>query len=116
MQLSEQALDTLHFELQRSRSATFDAVKTIYEGPDLASFRSGLPNGNFFYRVRAVSSNDGVTGAWSQPLKVIVAHQSLTLAFSLAGVGFVVFLAIVVVVLLGVSERGSETISESKEG
>lgn len=110
LQLSQSALDTLHFELQRSRDAAFESVKTIYEGPDLASFRSGLPNGTFYYRVRTVSSENGLAGPWSEPLNVVVEHQSLTLAFSLAGVGCAVFLAVVVVVLRGISGQRSEMV------
>lgn len=91
----------LHSELQQAREPAFETAQTIYAGPDLASFVSGLPNGEFYFRVRARSENGAGAGAWSQPVLLNVQHHSLQLAFTLFGLGAVVFLATLALVFLG---------------
>ena len=83
------------FVLQQDITNDFTNPKTIYQGPDRASFVSGLPNGNYYYRVRSDS------GKWSETLLVTVQHQSLRLAFMLAGLGAIVFMMTVFVVIKG---------------
>ncbi len=86
--------DTL-FVLQQAPDSSFLHAKTIYEGPDLASFVSGLRNGNYYFRVR------GEDDQWSDVVHLHVQHQSLELAFTLFGIGGIVFLLTVFVVLKG---------------
>ena len=54
----------IEFELQRAQDSTFTNALTIYKGPDLGSFISGLKNGKYFFRVRAVEGS--TVGVWSQ--------------------------------------------------
>lgn len=91
-------------ELQQSRASDFFTAKTIYIGPDRASFVSGLDNGNYYYRVRAAG------GEWSETLMVKVQHQSLELAFALFGIGGLVFLLTVFVVIKGARQVSLEEI------
>lgn len=88
------------FRLQRSREVGFAGAATIYEGPDLASFRSGLGNGLYYYRVQAVLPGE-VASEWSEPVLVKVKHHSLALTFTLAGLGAAVFLLTAGVVVQG---------------
>lgn len=76
----------------------------IYRGPDRASFISGLEDGTYVYRVRAAD------GEWSDPLTIIVKHQSIRLAKLLFGIGAVVFLLTVAVVVHGTWQTKHETL------
>lgn len=89
------------FELQQSQDENFGTVMILYRGPDLASFISGLPNGTFYYRVRAMTPDSTRVGDWSEPARVEVTHHSLNLALTLAGLGSLVFLATVGVIVAG---------------
>jgi hypothetical protein len=88
------------YELQHASDSSFLHPESAYEGPDKATFISGLPDGQYYYRVRA--KVDGEVSDWSAPIAVQVQHHSLALALSLAGVGVVVFLMTVGVVVVGV--------------
>ncbi len=90
---------TLTFEVQQARDPNFETAKTIYIGPDMASFISGLKDGDYYYRVRTRAED--TMSAWSEPVHVQVAHQSLQLAFTLFGLGAVVFLATLILVVHG---------------
>jgi len=98
------------FQLQRSQDPAFTNPKTIYEGQDFASFRSGLENGLYFYRVNATLPG-GVTSDWSDPVQVEVQHHSMALTFTLAGLGALVFLITVIIVVQGA--RRTRTLSSN---
>lgn len=95
------SIENLEFELQQSEDQTFEISETIYQGPDLASFISGLPNGWYYYRVRCVDSNSGDHGSWSEVKLVEVKHHSLKLAFTLFTIGMIVFLLTVGIIIKG---------------
>jgi hypothetical protein len=88
------------FQVEQSRQPDFQETRLRYEGRDTASFISGLGNGSFYYRVRVVRS-DGTQGDWSDSLVVKVEHHPLSQAWTLFGIGAVVFLATVVMILAG---------------
>ena len=88
------------FELQQSHEASFETSRTLYKGSDLASFVSGLPDGDYYYRVRTFEES-GSIGEWSETLYLKVRHQSLSLAFTLFGLGAIVFISTVVLILYG---------------
>jgi len=90
------------YELQSANSRDFDPADVEYRGPDRASFISGLENGTYFYRVRAKD------GLWSDVLLLEVKHQSLQLAFTLFGLGAIVFFLTVWVVVSGARKVQSE--------
>ena len=89
------------FKIEESTDPTFDKFKIKYEGPDLATFVSGLPDGEYFYRVRAISKENGQKSGWSKTLDVTVEHHSLKLAFTLLILGAIVFIATTSLVLYG---------------
>ncbi len=106
---AEQQHATLTYEVQQSGSNTFDQAKTLYSGPDLATFCSGYKNGTYYFRVRAFPIHGNTPGQWSAPLQVQVKHHSLHLAFALFGLGAVVFL-----ITVGIVVRGSRRVRTPK--
>ena len=89
------------FELQESSSHSFESSKTIYEGPDFATYISGLPDGEYYYRVRVKTTPDLPANSWSSAVAVFVEHQSLQLAIWLFVLGGSVFLATVALIIYG---------------
>ena len=94
-QLAWEATPDAIVELQQATALDFSNAKTIYQGVDRASFISGLENGTYYFRVREQGDD------WSPSLTLHVQHQSLQLAFTLFGVGIIVFLLTVLVVVNG---------------
>jgi len=72
--------------------------RTLYRGPDRASSVSGRGAGEYLYRV-AVKTDNG----WSfgPSCTVRVSPPSLALAFTFLGMGFLVFLVVLLVVIAG---------------
>ena len=71
----------------------------LYDGSNRASTLTGLPNGDYRYRVK---SN---TGASTEPLKVTITHHPLSQALSFFGAGAVVFLILLAVLFNGPRDR-----------
>lgn len=92
-------LEAIEFELQQTRDVTFEERRTIYSGPDQASFISGLPDGKYYFRVR--TKLNGEVSSWSAHATVDVQHHSLNLAYTLLGLGAIVVIATISVVILG---------------
>lgn len=100
--------DVASWELEES--VVGGSVPVVMDaGPHRASARSGLADGSYAFRVRAVRE-DGGRGAWSAPVTVEVRHHPLGLAFGFFGVGAFVFLATAVMVVRGHAraERGED--------
>ncbi|BCX50011.1 conserved hypothetical protein [Haloferula helveola] len=57
----------LTYLLEQSPDAAFSESKVRYEGPDMASVLTGLREGEYHFRVRAVDSQ-GEASPWSEPL------------------------------------------------
>lgn len=91
-----------HVELQEARTPGFDHPATVYTGPDRATVISGRPDGSWFYRIRSL--DDQRAGPWSDPLRVTVAHHSLTRALLFLGLGVTVFIATVLMIVRGSDE------------
>ena len=92
--------------MQQGFDSLFDSTRIRYTGPDMASYISGLKNGDYYFRVRTVTDHGNAHGDWSGTVTVTVEHHSLTLALTLAGLGGLVFLLTVAVVVQGT--RASE--------
>lgn len=97
--------DGVDFQLQQSQDPTFATSKTLYQGDDLGTFLSGLPNGEYYFRLRKVDerSAEPLSG-WSAPLWLTVEHHPLSLALWLFVLGAVVFALTVFVLLKGVRD------------
>ncbi len=97
----------LEYELQRSQDENFEDARTIYKGPDRGSFISGLKNGKYFFRVRALN---GIKASdWSSSVKLTVEHHTLKMAFTLFGLGGGVFLFTLIMLIVGVRKTNQES-------
>ncbi len=94
-------LDSLEFELQEGETPNFEETLVRYKGPDRASYISGLENGTFFFRVRAINTETNQVSNWSEPAVAIVEHHSLSFALFLFCIGAIVFLLTVSVIIHG---------------
>ena len=86
-------------ELEQADNPTFTDAVLRYRGPDRASVISGMPNGEWYYRVRTVGKLGA--GPWSKSVAVTVTHHPLARALMFFALGVVVFLATVVLILRG---------------
>jgi hypothetical protein len=93
--------EALTFELQESLDPMFKATRTIYSGPDYATFLSGLPDNVYYYRVRFIAEDNPGLSSWSDSIAVQVEHHSLKLTFLLFSLGFVVVTATFLLVIYG---------------
>lgn len=96
-----QVAEALTFELQESLDPKFKVTRTIYSGPDYATFLSGLPDNVYYYRVRFITEDNPGLSSWSDSVTVQVEHHSLKLAFLLFGLGFVVVTTTFLLVIHG---------------
>lgn len=81
-------------ELQESRSADFETLRTVYAGSDAARVISGKADGDWYYRA---TTNGNV----SNTIKVTVRHHPVERAFGFFAVGLVVFLATLSLIISG---------------
>ena len=89
------------YRLEQSLTPQFTEIKTIYYGSDSASFLSGKSENNYYYRVRAESKATKAVGDWSAPYVVLVKYQSMLLAWTLFTIGALIFIAVVLVIVVG---------------
>ena len=102
---SDEVRSGIDFQLQKSQDPTFAKATTLYQGDDLATFLSGLENGEYYFRLRYVDevSSDPVSD-WSEALWLTVKHHSLQLALWLFVLGAIVFFLTVFVLIKGVRD------------
>ncbi|MGD2109400.1 MAG: hypothetical protein PVI86_08400 [Phycisphaerae bacterium] len=96
-------LDSPVYELQGSPEAGFAESTCLYRGADETSFRSGLADGRYYYRVRARQSEAGTWGPWSKPVELVCEHHSMAHAWTLFALGSLLFLLIALFV--GINAR-----------
>ncbi|ADC70543.1 conserved hypothetical protein [Thioalkalivibrio sp. K90mix] len=83
-------------ELEQASGPDFDDARVIYRGGDTSSVVSGLPDGEYRFRLRADGADD-----WADEARIDVAHHSLARAFGFFALGGVVFLVLIVAILRG---------------
>ncbi|MFO7955288.1 hypothetical protein [Thioalkalivibrio sp.] len=71
-------------------------ARIVYEGGDTSTVISGLPDGEYRFRLRAADRD-----AWADEATVVVEHHSLARAFGFFSVGAVVFLVLIGAILRG---------------
>ena len=81
----------ISFELQQATSADFSQAEVIYRGQDMARVFSGMPDGEYFYRVGTIDEDSSIS-RWSQVINVSVKHHSLQKAVGFFIAGALVFL------------------------
>lgn len=86
------------FQLQESKYPDFKSFNIIYEGADRACVISGKSDGNYYYRI---SNSDKNKTALSNVIKVTVRHHSLEKAKMFFIAGFIVFIAILALIING---------------
>ena len=84
--------------LQQAKNADFSDARTLFTGKDTARVLSGLPDGDYFYRVRSLDTNDD---AWSNPIQVSVRHHPFSRAAGFFIAGLVAFIALIAVLFHG---------------
>jgi len=90
------------YELQQAKNASFTDARTIYKGPDRASFVSGLENDTYYYRVRLNGHS------WSETVRIEVLHHSMRLTLTLVAIGAVVFLLTAWIIIKGANQTVAE--------
>ena len=88
------------YQLEESTDPAFSDPDILYRGPDTARTISGRSNGTYYYRARTVTGSN-LTGNWSRPVKVTVAHHSLMKAGGFFAVGALVFLSTLGLIING---------------
>ncbi len=83
------------FILQRSPEPGFSAPKVLYEGPEQATYITGLTEGEWFFRTGDAS------GVWSEPVRVEVRYVERGRVITLMFTGGIVFVATVGAVIQG---------------
>ena len=81
----------ISFELQQATSADFIQAEVIYRGQDMARVVSGMPDGDYYYRLRSILDSDAAE-YWSPILHIQVSHHSLHKALGFFIAGALVFL------------------------
>ena len=84
--------------LQQSADAQFNEPRLIYRGGDSASTLSGLPDGEYFYRLGGLVDGEQ---RWGEPVRLVVEHHSMAEAWTYFAIGLVVFLATALLVFGG---------------
>ena len=87
-------------EVESSLDNRFINVTTLYQGSDRSTVLTGLSDGSYHFRVRAVHQN-GAISPWSEPVNLLVEHHSLVKAMSFFVIGAVVFVATLWLIILG---------------
>jgi hypothetical protein len=95
------------FELQQSEENISKIFRTIYQGRDTASFRSGLADGVYRFRVRAKSSSNTPWGPWSETKTLHVKHHNTGTVLFFLSTGAIVFITTLLLILLGTRQDKS---------
>ncbi len=94
--------DDSEYQLEQAvgenRGGQPDFTQTVirYQGPDIAYFISGLPEGTHYFRVSAVGSSQ-----WSQPLAVVVNYPAAGRVIVLLTLGAVLFASLTAIICYG---------------
>ncbi len=89
-----EGVDGYEFEVHLDTTGTGNDFARWYQGAATQSFVSGMSDGTVLARVRG-RSHGQAWSAWSAPVRIEIAHHSMTKALTLMFIGFAVFLIIV---------------------
>lgn len=92
--------------IQYARDEVFTSQSTLYLGQDTASVITGLVDGDYHYRGR-MERPDGTFSDWSPTVNITVEHHSLFRALSFFLLGCVVFVATLLLIILGARRHGT---------
>jgi hypothetical protein len=100
VRLSWEVSEATRVHIQQSNDADFRQPRTLYRGKDTATTITGLPDGDYFFRI-SDASEGASTANWSEPVRLQVRHHSLSRAFGFFTIGVVVFLGTLALVVNG---------------
>jgi hypothetical protein len=84
------------FELEQATGPTHEDARIIYSGPDASTLISGLPDGEYRFRIRALGE-----AAWSDEAVVVVEHHGLGRAFLFFLLGAGLFAVLILAIAAG---------------
>lgn len=87
-------------EVESSLDNRFGNTVSLYQGSDRSTVLTGLSDGSYHFRARIVHQN-GAISPWGEPVNLLVEHHSLTKAMSFFAIGAVVFVATLLLIILG---------------
>lgn len=82
--------------LEQATAPGHEDARVLYQGGDSSTVISGLPDGEYRFRLRAAEAD-----AWADQTTVVVEHHSLARAFGFFTVGAIVFLVLIGAILRG---------------
>lgn len=85
--------------LEMARDTSFSEAAPLYQGDYDSYFVSGLSDGDYYVRLR------GQDGGTSEPLRIHVAHQSLTQAIWLMIIGAIISIGIITTIVRGARDE-----------
>lgn len=91
-------------DIESSRDKLFSNPVNLYQGGDEATVLTGLSDGAYYFRGRYLDQN-GVSSPWSEPVSLSVEHHSLVKALSFFSIGAVVFVATLLLIILGAKRQ-----------
>lgn len=100
--LSWNIASSANYQLQQANNPAFSNAKLLYQGRDNASVMSGLTNGDYYYRVRAVGD------PWSDTVEVKVRHHSLSDAMLFFSLGAIMFAILIIVLYQGSNKQDEQ--------
>ncbi|MCG7913223.1 MAG: fibronectin type III domain-containing protein [Candidatus Thiodiazotropha weberae] len=87
-------------EVESSLDDRFVNVVPLYQGSDRSTVLTGLSDGSYHFRARITHQN-GAISPWGEPVSLLVEHHSLVKAVSFFVIGAVVFVATLLLIILG---------------
>ncbi|MBS3799958.1 MAG: fibronectin type III domain-containing protein [Thioalkalivibrio sp.] len=83
-------------QLEQASGPDYANARIVYQGRDTSTVVSGLPDGEYRFRLRAAGADQ-----WSDVATITVEHHSLGRAFGFFAVGAVVFLVLIATIVRG---------------
>jgi hypothetical protein len=90
--------------IESSRDMLFTNPVNLYQGSDEATVLTGLSDGAYYFRGRYLYQN-GAFSPWSEPVGLSVEHHSLAKALAFFSIGAVVFVATLLLIILGAKRQ-----------
>jgi hypothetical protein len=87
-------------DVESSQDNRFVKPTPLYQGGDQSTVLTGLSDGSYHFRARFVHQN-GAASPWGESVSLFVEHHTLAKAMAFFVIGAVVFLATLLLIILG---------------
>ncbi|MBS0002901.1 MAG: hypothetical protein KFF45_07470 [Thioalkalivibrio sp.] len=84
------------FELEQASGPEYQDARIVYRGGDTRTTVSGLPNGEYRFRIREEGAEE-----WADETVVVVEHHSLGRAFLFFALGAALFVVLILAIARG---------------